>query len=527
VNHRVGSRLGGLGIGAIGLLFAAPLVYLVVRSLGEAGRLGEFLVAETTLVPLARTVALAAAVGATTAVLGTSVAWATVRCDVPGRRLLRGLAVVPIVLPSFVGATALLAGFTRGGLVADVLAPLGVDGLPRVSGFWGAWFVLSLFTYPLVLLPVAARLVGLPASLEESGRLLGGSSWVVARTIVWPQVRSSVAAGALLVVLYTISDFGVVSLMRYGTLTQQIYLSKLDPTAWLPLSLVLAALALAVTAGERLTSRRDARRPLVRGPVASVVTLGRWRWPVAGALVLLVAVAVVGPLAVLLFWVIRGATSGSGSVALRLDPTDLLGPAISTVTTSTAAAVLAVALVLPVARSLARRSHRVAPAASVLVVAGYALPGLVVALALVFWSLSSDLGAVLYQTIPLLVLAYAIHFGAQAMRGAAVATESVPDRLADAARSLGARPWRRFRSVELPLLLPGLLAGAGLVVVSAMKELPATLLLAPAGFSTLATSIWSAYEFGSYAQMGLDALALAAVSGVMTWLVVLRRAESS
>jgi iron(III) transport system permease protein len=113
------------------------------------------------------------------------------------------------------------------------------------------------------------------------------------------------------------------------------------------------------------------------------------------------------------------------------------------------------------------------------------------------------------------------------MRGAAVATESVPDRLADAARSLGARPWRRFRSVELPLLLPGLLAGAGLVVVSAMKELPATLLLAPAGFSTLATSIWSAYEFGSYAQMGLDALALAAVSGVMTWLVVLRRAEST
>ncbi len=521
------SRLGGLGIAAIGLLFAAPLAYLVVRSVGEAGRLGEFIVADTTLVPLVRTVVLAAAVGLTTAALGTAVAWATVRCDVPGRRVLRALAVVPIVLPSFVGATALLAGFARGGLVADLLGPLGVDGLPRISGFWGAWFVLSLFTYPLVLLPVAARLTGLPASLEESGRLLGGSPWTVARTVVWPQVRSSVAAGALLVVLYTISDFGVVSLMRYGTLTQQIYLAKLDPTAGLPLSLVLAALALIVTAGERLTVRREARRPLVRGPAASAVRLGRWRWPVAGMLAALVAVAVVGPLAVLASWVVRGATSGSEAVALRLDPTDLVGPAVSTVTTSTAAAVLAVVLVLPVARSLARGHQRTAPVASVLVVAGYALPGLVVALALVFWSLSSDLGAVLYQTVPLLVLAYALHFGAQAMRGATVATESVPDRLADAARSLGARPWRRFRSVELPLLMPGLLAGAGLVVVSAMKELPATLLLAPAGFSTLATSIWSAYEFGSYAQMGLDALVLAAVSGVMTWLVVLRRAEST
>ena len=527
VRRRPGSPLAGVLVAAIGVLFAAPLIYLIVRSVGADVRLAEVLSARTTWLPLLRTVLLAGSVGATTAVIGTAVAWATVRCDIPGRRVLRALAVLPIVLPSFVGATALLAGFSRGGLVADVLAPMGVESLPRASGFWGTWFVLSLFTYPLVVLPVSARLAHLPAPLEESGRLLGRSPGAVGLAVVWPQVRSAVAAGTLLVVLYTISDFGVPALMRYGTLTQQIFLSKLDPSTWLPLSLVLAALALVVTGGERLVARRDLRRPLIRGSVAGRTDLGSKRWMVSGLLVLLIGVAVVGPLAVLISWVVRGMTSGSKAVALRLDVTDLTEPALSTVTTSAAAALLAVVLVLPVARSLARRNHRSAAPASVLVVAGYALPGLVVALSLIFWALSSDVGAVLYQTIPLLVLAYAIHFGAQAMRSATVATEAVPDRLGDAARSLGAGSWRRFVSVDLPLLLPGLLAGGGLVMVSAMKELPATLLLAPAGFSTLATSIWGAYEFGSYAQMGLDALALAAVSGLMTWLVVLRRTESN
>ena len=506
----------------IGVVFAAPLVYLVWRNLEDGAGLFSVLFRSTTLVPLGRTVLLAASVGLATAVVGSVLAWLIVRTELPGRRWLRLVAALPLVLPSFVGATALLAGMANGGLIAELLEPLGVDRLPRLEGFWGSWFVLTLFTYPMVYLPVAARLQGLPTSLEESARLLGRGRMAVAREVLAPQVWTSVAAGSLLVVLYTISDFGVVSLLRYGTLTQEIYLSKLDPAAWLPLSLVLAALALTVTASERLLARRRPVAMSTRGRTGATVSLGRGRWLAAGAVVLLIGNAILGPLLVFGYWVVRGVTSSTSRTALAIDPGDLIEPTLSTVGVSLAAAVCAGVVVLPIARAVFRR-RPLSGAASVLVVAGYAMPGLIVALSLIFWTLSSDLLDSFYQTIPLLILAYTIHFGAQAMRTSQVAVESVPARLDDAARMLGAPAWRRFAAVELPIMVPGLLAGAGLVLQSTMKELPATLVLSPPGFSTLATQIWGAYEYGSYAQMGLASIVLVAVSGILTWSLVIRR----
>lgn len=522
VGTRPGDVLGTLVPVCIGVLFAAPLVYLVWRNLDDGAELFSVLFRSTTLLPLWRTVLLAGSVGSSTAVLGSVLAWLIVRTDLPGRRWLRLVTALPLVLPSFVGATALLAGMANGGLIAEVLEPLGVEQLPRLEGFWGSWFVLTLFTYPMVYLPVAARLAGLPSSLEESARLLGRGRLAVAQEVLVPQIWTSVVAGALLVVLYTISDFGVVSLLRYGTLTQEIYLSKLDPATWLPLSLVLAALALVVTASERLLARR---RPVVtstRGRSGATVSLGGARWPAAALVVLVVGNAILGPLLVFGYWVVRGVTATSGRTALAIDPADLVQPTLSTIGVSVAAAICAGVVVLPIARAV-RRRRPLSGVSTVLVVAGYAMPGLIVALSLIFWTLSSDLVDSLYQTIPLLILAYTIHFGAQAMRTTQVAVESVPRRLDDAARMLGAPAWRRFAAIELPIMVPGLLAGAGLVLQSTMKELPATLVLSPPGFSTLATQIWGAYEYGSYAQMGLASIVLVAVSGVLTWSLVIRR----
>lgn len=526
--QRTGARpaaLTAVVAAVVGVAFASPLIYLLWRNLELGGRLSDLLADDQTWIPLARTVVLAGSVGLSTAILGTSLAWLVVRCDLPGRRWLRVLAPLPLVLPSFLGATALLSGMTEGGLVSELLAPLGVETLPRLEGFWGSWFVLTLFTYPLVYLPVAARLATLPGSLEESARVLGRGAVRVAREVLLPQAGTAVAAGSLLVVLYTISDFGVVSLLRYGTLTQQIYQAKLDPSAWLPLSLVLAILAVVVTTGERIVARRARTTAVAPGRAAPPLPLGRARWPAAALVWVVVANALLGPLLVLGWWALRGYTSDSSSTALAVDVPALVGPATTTVLVSVAAAMVAVAAVLPVARVAARGRGPLGHVASVMVVGGYALPGLVVALSLVFWTLSSDVGSVLYQTVPLVVLAYAIHFGAQAMRTAQVATASVPARLEDAARMLGAPAWRRLLVVEIPVMAPGLLAGGGLVMLSAMKELPATLVLAPPGFSTLATRVWSAYEFGSYAQMGVAGLALVAVSGVLTWALVVRRSE--
>lgn len=448
-------------------------------------------------------------------------AWLTIRTDLPLRRLWAVLAPLPLVFPSFVGAAALLAAFAPGGLFAE-LFDVPADRLPTVEGFSGAWFVLTLFTYPYVYLPVAARLGALPASLEESARLLGAPPWRVFRTVVVPQISGAVWAGALLVFLYTVSEFGAVAQLRYNTMTVEIFESRLADRS-LALGLVLALVAVTVVLLERLHARSriptvaSSNRPSMRWE------MGRLRWIASAAVLFVVGNALLGPLVVLGWWAGRGLT-GTGQLAAT-DFGDLASPAFNTAGLGVAAALITVAVVLPVAYLSARHRTRVGAVASAVVTGSFALPGLLIALALVFWVLQAPVVGGLYQTVPLLLTAYAVHFGAQALRAAQVAVAGVPSRLDDAARMLGAGRVRRFRTIDLPLMVPGLLAGAGLVLLSTVKELPATLLLRPTSVDTLAVHIWQARESAQWAETGLASLALVALSGVLTWFLVIRRAE--
>ena len=188
------------------------------------------------------------------------------------------------MFPSFVGATALLAGFASGGLVEELLTPIGIDSLPNMRGFRGAWLVLTLFTYPYVYLPVAARMGSLSPTLEESALLLGRGRWSVFRSVVLPQVAGAIWAGGLLVFLYTISDFGAVALLGYDTLTEQIYADRLfDQPRSMGLALLLGVVALIVVVMERSWNRRQQGVAVVRTRAASTIPLGRWRWPAIAA----------------------------------------------------------------------------------------------------------------------------------------------------------------------------------------------------------------------------------------------------
>jgi iron(III) transport system permease protein len=178
----------------VACLFATPLAYLAVRGLTEGGTLAAW-TSGATVVPLARTLLLGVSVATASAVLGTALAWLVARTDLPGRRAARLLLPLPLVMPSFIAAFALVAAFAPGGLLAGLLEPVGVARLPAFEGFWGALYVLTLFTYPYVYLPVAARLGQLPASLEESARLLGRGPAAVFRTVVAPQAAGAVWAG--------------------------------------------------------------------------------------------------------------------------------------------------------------------------------------------------------------------------------------------------------------------------------------------------------------------------------------------
>ena len=507
--------------------FALPFLYLIVRNTGDLSGLWAALTDPDTIAPAFRSLLLGTSVAVTAGIIGTGAAWMVARTDLRGRRTWALLLCLPLVIPSFVGAVALIAAFSPGGLLSQMLG--NSVPLPSVSGFWGAYGVLTLLTYPYVFLPVMARLRTMPPATEESARLLGRRPFAVFLTVVVPQARAAIAAGALLVFLYVISDFGAVQLLRYDTLTRMIYANRLlDPSVSVALSLVLGVMAVVVVAFERRASRvglRETQR--LRTPLT--VPLGRLKTVAIALLSLLVSLSLIVPIGVLLFWAIRGAVQGNGrSNSVINDPSLILGPLGSTAGVSIATAIVAVLVVLPIAYRTVRRPGRIGEAIAGTVVGGFALPGLVTALAFVFWTLNSPgpVGA-LYQTLPLLILAYLVHHGALALGATQTAVAGIPPRLEDAARSLGSSRTRRFLSVEWPLMWPGIAAGAGLVLLSTMKELPATLLLAPPGFSTLATRVWSAAEVALYEDAAVYALVLLALSAILTWFLVVRPALRS
>ena len=512
----------------LALAFAFPGVYLVFRNFAEGADPAGVLFSSRTLGPLWRSLRLAVSVSGAALVLGTALAWFTTRTDLPLRRLWRVLLPLPLVFPTFVGAAAFIHALNPGGLANDLLTGIGIDRTPELRGFNGAWLVLTLMTYPYVYLPVAARLRQLPSALEENARVLGDTALKAFGRICLPQLATAIGAGTLLVFLYTLSDFGAVQLMRYDTLTRAIATNQLaNPPVALALSLILLVVAAIVVLAERRFSSRlpDATRGQSNRPMT--YALGRGRVPAVAFVTLSAAAGVGAPLVALLDWAADGMLrSVTGGRPLTIDGSKVLEATANTLGASLVAAVVSTAAVLPIALLVGRYRSRSGSVAHAVVISTFALPGILIALSMRFWTLRSDLAfELLNDTMALLVFAYMVRFGSLAMGATLVAVRSVPDRLHDSARILGAGRLRRFFSVDLPMMGPGLLAGTGLVLLSVMKELPITLFVSPLGFFTLTTQIFGSFEEAFIAEAGIMAVVLVALSFVLTWFLVIRRDE--
>lgn len=494
-------------------VLAVPPIYLLIRAgLGDAW---SILGRDQTWQTIGRTLALVVTVGTGSLLVGASMAWLVVRTDLPLRRVWGGLCLLPLAMPSFVAALALAGAAGPAGFLSRALEPIGVRALPRLDGLDGATLALIMATFPYVYLLVVAALRGVDPSLEEAARGLGRGAFGAFLAGTLPQLRRALTGGALLAGLYAISDYGAVSLMRYDTITRAIftrYESGFDRRPAAVLGLVLVAITALFLVAESRARGRGARRlgPGV-GRDQRRVSLGRWRWP-ATSLAALVGLGFVGtPVAVMLYWLQRGIANDTVSgVPWTAAATSLLLAALAALATTLAAVPVAV---------LARRFPR--PWTIGLERTGYAanaLPGVVVGLALVFLGARYLPG--LYQTFPLLLVAYLVRFFAQALSGVDTALAAVNPRAEEAARSLGRRPLEVMRLVTLPMMRPGLAAGATLVFLSVIKELPATKLLLPTGSRTLATEVWRRTQVAEYGAAAAPALALIVVSLPLIWLAV-------
>jgi iron(III) transport system permease protein len=509
----------------VAALFVAALmlltpVYLLARAVGAGEAALQILLKPTTIAAFGQTILLAGSVTLASIIIAVPLAWLTVCADLPGRRFWAVTAALPLALPSYVVAYLLITiSGPRGLLQQVVFGPyFGVERLPSIYGFWGAFMALTLMSYPYVMLSARVSLQRMDPALLEAGRSLGLSPWQAFWRITLPQMRPAIIAGGLLVTLYVLRDFGAVVMLRYNTFTRLIYIqyqSFFDRSLAAALALVLVVMTGVILYMELRARGRAgyARRSVGASRQSTPVRLGKWRWPALFFVGGVVFAALIAPGAGLVYWVIRGMALGQ-SLSL------VWSSAQNSLLVSLAAAALAVAAALPVAILSVRRPSRLSHFIERLTYGGFALPGIVIALALVFFGASY--ARPLYQTLPMLLVAYVILFIPQAVGSTRSSLLQLPASLEEAGRSLGHNGATVFRRITLPLLSPGVLAGGALVFLTCMKELPATLILSPIGFGTLSTAVWGNINEAFFAQAAAPALLLILLSSIPLTLMTLR-----
>ena len=480
-------------------VIALPLAYLIIRVLAAGPEaIGSALFRMRTVDTAVTSVALVVVTVVLSLIWAIPTAVILTRWQIPGRAAFFVIMALPIAVPSYVSAFAWISLF------------------PGMSGLWAASIVMSLCCFPYISIPLAVALRALDGRYGEVARSLGVGSIGTTVRVVLPLTWPAAAAGALLVALYTLSEFGTVAIFRVDAFTRVIYASyraSFDRISAAVLALVLVVLALVFVWAEMRIRGRAQRWRMGSGtpltaPPGSLGTGARM-----AALAWLTGLSLFA-LGVPVFALLRQIFMSTNAT---VDVGELMSALAGSVSASALGALIAVALALPISILAARFSTRLVRSLEGGAFLGHALPGVVVGLSLVFFTLAVIPAA--YQTLVTLALAYAILFAPKAIGSSRAAIAMVPPDMELVARSLGRNPLQAWWSVTGRIAWPGIAAGGLLVLLTAMKELPATLMLRPTGFDTLATELWSRTEVEAFGSAAPFAIALILTAALPAWLL--------
>ncbi|GEL24877.1 iron ABC transporter permease [Pseudonocardia sulfidoxydans NBRC 16205] len=473
---RLGPTVTATAAVAVGLFSLLPLLYLLATGVSWHD-IRRQLRYPGVGAAIWQTVELTVVISTVSVLVGVGAALLVVRTTLPYPKLFTVLFALPLAVPGFVSAYAAYS-------TELVYAPR----LGLATSFWGASMVMALTLYPYVFLPSVIALRAVDPAHEEVAASLRPWRATILWRVVLPALRPAIGGGVLIVALHVLAEFGAMDQLGRSTLTTKVMGEMLDYGDYRSarsLSLLLMGLSIIVLLVTRWLTGRGHATDLARGTARPPRRwdLGPLRIPVA-ALALVVPGIAVGPT---LFMTVRGLTTPERHI--DVDWAQVGSALTTTLGYAVAAALVASVLALPVSWWITRRPSTLATLTERCIWAAHALPSAILGLALVY--LATRAVPDLYKTPSVLVASYVILFLPLAVANQRVGLTVTRRAYDDVAASLGARPLRAFLRINLPLAIPGFLAGALLVGLDASKELNTTLMLIPYNAQTLSSQLWA------------------------------------
>ncbi len=535
--RKPGLRLWNAAAIAIALALIAPIAVVGANLFVPGGEAWAHLSATVLPDYALNSLALVAMVATGTTVVGVACAWLVACCEFPGRRALEWALALPLAMPAYVIAYAYtdalqFAGPVQSSLRAAFGWAAGDYWFPEIRSLPGAAAMFVAVLYPYVYLLARGAFLEQSPSLAEAGRTLGLPPWQAFFRVSLPLARPAIAAGAALACMETLADFGTVSYFGVQTFTTGIFrawLSMGEPVSAAKLSMLLLAFVAVLLAAERLarrgarfhdapSSRRRARVTLSRG--AGTLALATCLAPLAFGFAI--------PAAMLARLSLQGGDEQFGARFAALAANSFF---LSSVT-----AVIAVALAVVMAYGARISRSPVGAAVNRVAALGYAVPGAVIAIGVLIPAARLDnlladaagsllgisMGLMLTGSLVALVYAYLIRFLAVALQSVEAGLARITPAMEDAARSLGLGPSATLARVHLPMMRSSLVTAALLVFVDVMKELPATFVMRPFNFDTLAVQAYNLAADERLAEASTASLAIVAV-GLVPLIVAARR----
>ena len=501
--------------------FISPIFYLFFETVNINSNILEFIKIWDFYELFFKTFSLVVGVVTISLILGLSSSLIISRFKFKGSKIILTLLILPLVFPSYIGALTYASAFSSKGLVVNFLTNFGIQEISGISGYIGSLIVLSLFTYPYVLLICFNTISNLDNNIEEAAKSLGSSKVKLFTRVILPRLKQPITYSALLVGLYVLSDFGAVSIMKYSTLTKVIYTYyEIDITsdAVYLYSTLLLLTSFLLSFIQRNSDVSNQIQNSSRSKNIKKKELNKFKLLITYTyFVLIVFFSLILPTLVLFYWLKTGLNSG---LNIELVYKGIFGSIFASVTTG----VLAFFIAIPITVAFTQYKSSINKILEKVILTLYGLPHITIGISLLFISLKYV--PRLYQSFTLLIFSYLIVFLPQAIGAGKASTYQISSSFLEASSVLGFSRLKTFYKVTFPMIRNGILSGSALVFLSTIKELPQTLLLRPTGFKTLAIDIWSFSIEGQFTDAAFSSIILLAISAIPTYILSTRNLRS-